>query len=222
MIIAIDGLSGSGKSSTAQAVARDLGIQYLDSGALYRAVTLIWLEEGTNQKTFFEILLSKEIQFEYKNERFFVYIDGVDVSGKIRKQIVSDNVSRVAAMPDVRKFVNKLMRSAVKNNHIIADGRDLGTAVFPEADLKFFMRASLDARAKRRYAELKEADESVTLDDVRENLRRRDISDKSRKTDPLIKAEDAYIVDTTTRTFDEQVKEISSVISETLSLNHNH
>ncbi len=222
MIIVIDGLSGSGKSSTAQAVARNLGIQYLDSGALYRTATLLWLEEGKNMRTFFEILLSKDIQFEYKNGRFAVYIDGVDVSSTIRKQIVSDNVSLVASMPEVRNFVNNLMRSAVKDSHYIADGRDLGSAVFPDADLKFFMEASLDIRAKRRYAELKDTGESVTLHEVKENLRKRDISDKSRERDPLIKPKDAYLVDTSEKTFDEQVKEISCVISDKLSLNLNH
>lgn len=222
MIIVIDGLSGSGKSSTAQLVARNLGIQYLDSGALYRAATLLWLEEGMNKQKFFEILLSKDIQFEYKNESFIVYIDGVDVSGKIRKQNVSDNVSHVAAMPEVRSFVNRLLRSAVQNNHYIADGRDLGSAVFPDADLKFFMEASLDIRAKRRYTELEEAGETVTLQEVKENLRQRDISDKSREKDPLIKPKDAYLIDTSEKTFDEQVKEISTIISEKLSLNHNY
>ncbi len=221
MIIVIDGLSGSGKSSTAKAVAERLGIQYLDSGALYRAATYLWLAADQHKEKFFEILSSKDIEFEYNDNRFVVYLDGEDVSIEIRKQQISEHVSKVAAMPEVRQFVNKLMRQAVKSGHFIADGRDLGSAVFPDADLKFFMEASIDARAKRRHAELAGEGETVSLDEVKENLKARDSVDKARKVDPLVKPKDAYVIDTTTKSFDEQVMEISSVITERLLTNKN-
>jgi CMP/dCMP kinase len=221
MIIVIDGLSGSGKSSTAKAVAEQLGIQYLDSGALYRAATYLWMEAGRQKEKFFEILSSKDIKFEYKDNRFVVYVDGEDVSNEIRKQNISEHVSKVAAMPEVRRFVNKLMRQAVKSRHYIADGRDLGSAVFPDANLKFYMEASIEVRAERRHAELAGAGETVSLDEVKENLRRRDSLDKARKADPLVKPKDAYVIDTTAKSFDEQVMEISSVITEKLLTNKN-
>lgn len=221
MIIVIDGLSGSGKSSTAKAVAEKLDIQYLDSGALYRAVTYIWLKVEKDKKAFLEILDSNDIRFEYRDNLFVVYINDKDVSKEIRTQKVSDHVSFVAAMPEVRRFINDLMRKAVKDGKYIADGRDLGSAVFPDADLKFYMEASLDVRAKRRYDELISQGEAVTLEEVKANLKKRDDNDTSREMDPLVKPKDAYVIDTSTKTFDEQIKEISSVISEKLLLNKN-
>ncbi|MEX2574765.1 MAG: (d)CMP kinase [Balneolaceae bacterium] len=218
MIIVIDGLSGSGKSSTAKAVSESLDIQYLDSGALYRAATWIWLEENKPDHKFLEILTSKDIQFEYKNRHFNIYVDSVDVSADIRKQRIFDYVSNVAAMPVVRKFVNHLMRNAVKNREFIADGRDLGSAVFPDADLKFFMEASLEVRARRRYDEFKSGGETISFEDVKNNLRERDAADQSRDLDPLVKPADALVIDTTNKTFDEQVKEINTVIQDKLHL----
>lgn len=221
MIIVIDGLSGSGKSSTAKAVAERLGIQYLDSGALYRAATYLWLAAGQQKEKFFEILSSTDIEFEYKDNHFVVFLDGEDVSKEIRKQNISEHVSKVAAMPEVRRYMNKLMRKAVKSSHYIADGRDLGSAVFPDADLKFYMEASIDVRAERRHAELSGDGETVSLDEVKENLRKRDAVDQTRKADPLVKPDDAYVIDTTAKSFDEQVMEISSVITEKLLTNKN-
>jgi CMP/dCMP kinase len=221
MIIVIDGLSGSGKSSTAKAVAEKLGIQYLDSGALYRVATYIWLKADKDTEKFLDILPLKDIQFEYVDKDFIIHVDGVNVSHEIRKQNVSEHVSIVAAMPDVRIFINTLMRKAVKDSNYIADGRDLGSAVFPDADLKFFMEASLEVRAERRFKELKQSDESVTLRQVMENLSDRDSRDKSRKMDPLVKPEDAYIIDTSAKTFDEQVNEICTIISEKVLINKN-
>jgi CMP/dCMP kinase len=221
MIIVIDGLSGSGKSSTAKAVAEKLGIQYLDSGALYRVATYIWLEAEKDTEKFIDILPLKEIQFDYVDNHFTVFVDGEDISHEIRKQKVSDHVSIVATMPEVRTFINRLMRKAVSSANYIADGRDLGSAVFPDADLKFYMEASIDVRAMRRYKEMKENDESVTFEQVKENLQNRDSRDQTREMDPLVVPEDAYIIDTSSKTFNEQVNEICGVISEKLLLNKN-
>lgn len=213
MIIVIDGLSGSGKSTTARAVAEILGIEYLDSGALYRAVTWIWLEEGRPEdETFSGLLASKDVQFEYRDRAFVVCVDSRDISSEIRRPAVSDEVSRIAAMKEVRRFVNRLMTNSVAGRYFIADGRDLGSSVFPDADLKFFMKASLERRAERRFAELEKAEDEVTLEQVRENLQMRDHADQSREADPMVVSPDAYIIDTSEKTFDEQVEEIIAVI----------
>ncbi len=214
MIIVIDGLSGSGKSSTARAVADRLGIQYLDSGALYRAVTWIWLEEGRPEDSFIDILSSKTITFYDRGGQFHVEVDGENLAGEIRKQRVSEAVSQVAARPEVRAFVNELMREAVRKNHFIADGRDLGSAVFPDAELKIFMDASLDVRAERRYAELKRSGEKASMRNVRQNLADRDRQDQSREADPLVKTDDAVELDTTDLTFDDQVNRVVEMIRE--------
>lgn len=219
MIIVIDGLSGSGKSSTARAVAEQLGIQYLDSGALYRAVTYIWLEEKASEELFLENLFSKDIRFYFQDHQFHVWVDGEDVSRKIRTGRVSNHVSTVASMPGVRKYVNELMREAVQKDSYIADGRDLGSAVFPDADLKFFMKASLDVRAKRRHEEMTEGGEKISLGEVERNLEQRDYLDSTREIDPLCKPADAIEIDTSGITFDEQVHMICSIITEHLNLN---
>jgi len=213
MIIVIDGLSGSGKSTTARAVAEILGIEYLDSGALYRAVTWIWLEEGRPpEEAFSEVLASKAIEFEYRDQTFVVCVDSRDISREIRKPVVSDHVSRVAAMTEVRRFVNRLMKECVADRFFIADGRDLGSSVFPDAELKFFMKASLERRAERRYAELHSNGEEITLDQVRENLQMRDHVDQTREADPMVISPEAMVIDTSEKTFDEQVGDIIEVI----------
>lgn len=214
MIIVIDGPSGSGKSSTAKAVAEKLGIEYLDSGALYRAVTLIWLEEERpSESEFLDILSSKKIRFEYTEGTFCIRMNGRDLTLELRRPYVSDHVSRVAALPKVRGFVNRLMREAVRNGLYIADGRDLGTVVFPDADLKIYMDASLDVRADRRFDELKNAGESISRKEVKENLRLRDHADSTRDEAPLVQPEGAKRIDTSRISFDEQVEEISSYIA---------
>ncbi len=215
MIVVIDGLSGSGKSSTAKAVAKKLGIQYLDSGALYRTATFIWLHDGKRltENQFIDILESKDIEFEFKNDRFLVFLNGRNITSELRRQSVSDNVSMVAAMPGVRRFLNDLMRKAVSTDDYIADGRDLGSVVFPDAEFKFFMKASLDERARRRYKELESNGESVSLGEVEQNLDKRDRKDLNRTVDPLIKPDDAVEIDTTRISFDEQVDKICSIIA---------
>lgn len=208
MIIVIDGPAGSGKSSTARAVADKLDIEYLDSGALYRAVTLIYLEADQNKELFFRLLHQKKISFYYRDQVFHVEIDGASVNQDIRTPTVAEYVSEVAAMPDVRNFVNDLMRDVVSEGIYIAEGRDLGTAVFPEADLKFYMWADLAERARRRYNERKEDNPELTYREVKLNIAERDQQDSNRKKDPLKKAEDAIELNTTSSTFAQQVDEI--------------
>ncbi|WP_138430218.1 (d)CMP kinase [Fodinibius saliphilus] len=208
MIIVIDGPAGSGKSSTARAIANRLNIEYLDSGALYRAATLIYLEADCDKEAFFNLLDKKDISFYYRNQLFHIAIDGKSVTDDIRTEAVAENVSEVAAMPDVRAFVNELMREVVKDGAYIAEGRDLGTAVFPNAELKFYMWADLDERARRRFDERKDKNPDLTFRQVKESIARRDQKDEKRETDPLKKAEDAIEIDTTGLTFEQQVDQI--------------
>src|SRR5699024_7509395 len=153
MVIVIDGPAGSGKSSTARAVAKKLGIQYIDSGALYRAVALIYIKTP-DEKVFFDRLKQANISFQYVDERFEVFVNDENVTLALRQTAVSKQVSAVAAKKRVRTFVNALMRETVKQGIYIAEGRDLGTAVFPAAAVKFFMTADIEKRAKRRFLEL--------------------------------------------------------------------
>jgi CMP/dCMP kinase len=219
MIIVIDGPAGSGKSSTAKAIANQLSIQFLDSGALYRSLTYLWLMQGKPEKAkFFENLPAIQLRTDYSNQVFHVQADGKDITGNIRSQDVAGHVSEIAADPRARKFVNDFMKMLVKQGIFVADGRDLGTAVFPDAELKFYMDASLDERAKRRYSEISQTDSVVTLEQVKQNLASRDHTDSSRKTDPLRKADDAIVIDTTGKTFEEQLSEMLSIIEEELKL----
>ncbi len=220
MIIVIDGPAGSGKSSTAKAIANRLGIKFLDSGALYRAITYLWLESGKPDKAeFFENLSNIQLKADFKDQTFYVQAGREDLTEKIRTKYVADQVSEIASYKAARSFVNSFMRKLVKKDTYIADGRDLGTAVFPDADLKFFMDASLKERAKRRFLEMKDSDKSVTLEDVMENLRSRDEKDQNRENDPLKKADDAIVIDTTGKSFEEQLQEMISIINEELNLN---
>lgn len=213
MIIVIDGPAGSGKSSTARAIADRLDIEYLDSGALYRTVTLIYLDANRDKETFFRLLNQKEISFYYEDQRFHVAVDEQSVTDKIRTAEVTGAVSEVAALPRVRSFVNNLMRDVVLDGIYIAEGRDLGTAVFPDAELKFYMSADLEERAKRRLKEQKNDNPGLTLEEVKQNITERDLKDSKRQADPLKKADDAIVIDTTNLTFEQQVDKICSKIS---------
>lgn len=213
MITVIDGPAGSGKSSTARAVADKLKIEYVDSGALYRTATLIYLQAHGNKTVFFQLLEQKKISFRYRDRQFHVEIDGEPATGRLRSPEIAEYVSKVAAMPKVRTFVNQLMRKAVSNGNYIAEGRDLGTAVFPDADLKFFMSADIEVRARRRYEERKPDNRDLSLEDVMESIKQRDQKDSTRKTDPLRKAEDAIEIDTTDLSFEQQVEKICWHIS---------
>lgn len=221
MIIVIDGPAGSGKSSTAKALSDRLNIQFLDSGALYRAVTYFWLQQGKpNKEEFFNMLRDINLETDLNEDIFNVRLNGMDISEEIRSPEVSNNVSKVASLPEVRKRVNLFMRNLVKNGTFIADGRDLGTVVFPDADLKFYMNASLEERAKRRFTEIRSKRDDVTLEDVIENLKSRDFTDQNRSADPLKKADDAIVIDTTGKTFKEQVDCMSAIIKEKLEIKY--
>jgi len=220
MIIVIDGPAGSGKSSTAKALSKLLNIHFLDSGALYRAVTFYWIKKGKPDKnSFFDLLPDMNLDVDLAGNSFSVRLNGTDISDNIRSSKVADHVSDIASLPEVRASVNAFMHNLVKEDTFIADGRDLGTAVFPDADLKFYMDASIEERADRRYREMKASGHTVTRESVINNLKERDHKDQNRAADPLKKADDAVVIDTTGKTFEEQVAEMASIIREKLNIN---
>jgi len=212
-IIVIDGPAGSGKSTTAKAIAKKLGIQYLDSGAIYRAVTFIWLgHDKPAMQPFFDSLSGFEFEFKFDQNLFRVYLNGEEITDKIRSEIVTEHVSDLATDWRIRQFVNDLMRNCLKNGSFIADGRDLGTAVFPDACIKFYMDASVEERAKRRFQELKDSGMNVSVGKLKQQIQNRDQKDSSRNTDPLKMADDAILIDTTNLSFEEQVDKMCSII----------
>jgi len=213
MIIVIDGPAGSGKSSTAQAVAQRCDIEYVDSGALYRTCALLYLKyDGDSGPSYIDFLQSHNITFKYSDDIFRVFIEDHEVTSVIRNAEVSECVSSVAAMPEVRKFVNNLMHSVEDQRDLIIDGRDLGAYVFPDAEYKFFMIADIDSRAKRRYKQMQDMGVDITLDEVRQNIKQRDLTDSTRNVSPLKKADDAIEIDTTFLSFNEQVQIICNTI----------
>ena len=210
MIIAIDGPAGSGKSTISKLVAKDLDLIYLDTGAMYRLVTLKALKMGIldrNSENLDKINeLLDNLEIDIREDGF--YLDGVDVSEEIRKPIVSENVSKIAAIKEVRIKMVDLQRKFSKAKNVILDGRDIGTVVFPNAELKVFLVADARERANRRYKELTEKGENVSLDEIYQNILMRDKTDSTREEAPLKKAEDAIEVDTTSKSIDEVKEEI--------------
>ena len=204
MIIAIDGPAGSGKSTIAKLVALELGFEYLDTGAMYRMVTL----RLVNKKISLEDIRSiekelKNMKIDILNNRFF--LNNVDVTDEIRTPIVSENVSKVAKIKEIRYKMVELQREISKSKNTILDGRDIGTVVFPNAEIKIYLIADEVERAKRRYSELKNNSE-ISFEDVLKNIVERDRIDSTRVESPLKKAEDAIEIDTTGNTI-EEVKE---------------
>ena len=222
IIIAIDGNSGCGKSSTAKVIARALQYIYIDTGAMYRAVTLFFIKNDIDLKheeDVAEALKQIDISFEYNmatgsNE---TYLNGKNVEHDIRQMEVSNLVSPVSEISAVRKKLVEQQRRMGKAKGVVMDGRDIGTVVFPEAELKIFMTASLEVRAERRRLELHEKGTEVNINDVLENLRNRDRIDSSREDSPLKKAEGAVEIDTSNLTFDEQVNKILVLVNEKIS-----
>lgn len=219
IVIAIDGNSGCGKSSTAKVIAKNLKYIYIDTGAMYRAVTLFFIKHKTDLKNDQDVetaLKQIDISFEYnietsKNETF---LNGRNVENKIREMDVSNLVSPVSEISKVRRKLVEQQRRLGEAAGVVMDGRDIGTVVFPDADLKIFMTADLEIRALRRQKELLENNTKVEIEDVIANLKNRDVIDSSRDDSPLKKADDAFVVDTSNLTFDEQVNQILGLIKE--------
>jgi len=213
IVIAIDGYSGCGKSSTAKEVAKELQYKFIDSGAMYRAVTLYFIRNYVDLKNEQEVkdtLPEVGIDFRFnpklgKNETF---INEENVEDEIRKMYVSALVSPVSAIKAVRVAMVAQQQEMGEEKGVVMDGRDIGSVVFPDAELKIFMTATDKARAKRRYLELKALGEEVALEEITENFKSRDLQDTSRKESPLIKVNDAIEIDTSDLEFSDQVQQV--------------
>jgi len=213
VIITIDGPSGSGKSTTARAVAQRLGYLYVDTGAMYRAVALAFLEADASPtaEVADELLPTLRIDIQYADGEMRVLLNGQDVSPSIRTQAVGEMASKVSQLAAVRdKLVREQRRIASERKAaeggVVLDGRDMGTVVFPDADVKIYMVADVAVRARRRQAEYAQQGRTVPLDEVRQEIIERDRQDRQRELSPLQKAEDAIELDTTDRTIEEQVE----------------
>lgn len=212
IIIAIDGYSACGKSTAAKETAKILGFRYIDSGAMYRAVTLFFLDNHvslTNPKEIDRALQQIRISFRVNpHGKTETFLNGVIVEKEIRDMRVSEFVSQVSTLPTVRHAMVDQQRRMGKERAIVMDGRDIGTVVFPDAELKLFLNADILVRAFRRQKELLERDEMVDIDSIVENLQKRDQIDSTRKESPLRKASDAIDMDTTHITIEEEVDEV--------------
>ena len=216
MIIAIDGPAGSGKSTTAKKVAAELNLMHLDTGAMYRAVALYILNQeitesrirNHNQMT--QIL--DEIEIKFSNETNNIFLNGKDVSVEIRENRVSEFVSEVSAISLVRERMVLLQREIATGRNVVLEGRDIGTRVFPNADVKVYLNADVNERGQRRFKELVKRGEKITLEAVIQDIELRDQKDSSREHSPLEKAKDAIEIDTTKLSIDAQVNEIVSLI----------
>ncbi|MGF1584007.1 MAG: (d)CMP kinase [Bacteroidales bacterium] len=213
IIIAIDGHSSCGKSTFARAIAARMNFLYIDSGAMYRAVTLACMERGMingdtiNKIQLHNLLDDIRISFRKKEDssESETYLNGQNVENRIRSIEVASNVSLVSSSREVREKMVALQREMGKSRNIVMDGRDIGTVVFPDAELKIFMTARADIRAERRYKELTAKGMNVNFEDIKENIINRDKTDESRKESPLLKARDAVIIDNSDMTPEDQM-----------------
>jgi cytidylate kinase len=217
--IAIDGPSGAGKSSIAKAVAARLGIVYVDTGALYRTVGYYVRGKGiarTDKEGVISCLPHIKIEVRYENGAQHVYLNGEDLGDRIREPEISMYASGVSKIPEVRAFLLETQKDIARKNSVIMDGRDIGTVILPDADLKLFMTASPETRAKRRYLELIEKGQNVTFEQVMEEMVARDAQDAGREIAPAIPADDAIMYDNSGLTFEESLDALYAFIQEKL------
>jgi len=222
LIIAIDGYSSCGKSTFAKAIAKELNYIYIDSGAMYRAVTLYCIRRGfvSDKKLNVEGIVSElkdmHIEFVYNPDisEYETFLNSENVEKEIRGLEVSSQVSRISQIHQVRSRMVELQRQIGVLKGIVMDGRDIGTVVFPDAELKIFMTASVDIRAKRRYNELKSKGIDVEFAEIRNNIVARDITDENRDISPLRRADDALIIDNSRMTVEEQMEWVRKIIEE--------
>jgi len=222
--IAIDGLSSTGKSTVAKQIAKYLGYIYVDSGAMYRAITYYAMTHGFIDKNHFNVdgLISNldniKISFKFNEDLGFaeVYLNNINIENEIRTLEVSGFVSKVAAISEVRQLLVKQQQKLGKDKGVVMDGRDIGTVVFTDAELKIFMTASAETRAKRRYEELIERGDSVSFKEVLHNVQERDYIDSNREDSPLVKAEDAIEIDNSKLSLQEQFDKILNLVEITM------
>lgn len=218
--IAIDGPAGAGKSTIARRAAKQLGFIYVDTGALYRAIGLFMLNQGVNPEdsgAVCPLLKEVSVSLTYENGEQKVILCGEDVSGKIRSEEVSMASSKVSAIPEVREFLFSLQQGIAKTHNVVMDGRDIGTVVLPDAQVKIFLTASAEIRAKRRYDEMLQKGMKANYEDVLKDLKQRDYNDTHRAIAPLKAAEGAILVDTTNINLEQSVELLVSTIKKSLS-----
>lgn len=211
IIITIDGWSSCGKSTLAKQLAKALGYVYVDSGAMYRAITLYFLRNAVDWNSKKEVTKALEnitLEFEYndKSQQSEILLNGENVEYMIRDMIVAEKVSDVAAVKEVREFAVDQQKKMGKKKGIIMDGRDIGTTVFPRAEVKFFMTADIAVRVERRFKEMYEKNPNVSIEEVKSNLEMRDYIDSNREVSPLRQAKDAIVLDNTNLTMEQQLK----------------
>ncbi|WP_303930324.1 (d)CMP kinase [Veillonella dispar] len=215
--IAIDGPAGAGKSSISKVVANELGYLYIDTGAMYRGVTWAVLDSHVdvkNQKDVESLLPSLDLTLEPTANACKVFVKGQDVTDLIRQQQINENVSTIASYKGVREYLVERQQAMAAVGGVILDGRDIGSVVLPKAELKIYLTASVDARAKRRWLEVQGTSNEQPLEDIKKNVESRDEMDKNRDESPLVCVEDAIVVDSSNMTFDEAVKHILHLVQE--------
>ena len=215
--IAIDGPAGAGKSTIAKRAARELQFIYVDTGAMYRAIAYGLLQAGTDVEdgqALAEALSGMDVSIGYENGEQQVYLNGKNVSGVIRTEEVSRMASTAAAKPQVREMLKNLQQDLARRENVLMDGRDIGTMILPDAQLKIYLTASVHTRAERRYRELVERGESCSLEEIEADIRERDFRDMNRETAPLCQAEDAVLVDSSDMTIEEAVQRILALARE--------
>lgn len=214
--VAIDGPAGAGKSTIAKAAAKELGFIYVDTGALYRAIAYNAVTKGVIDDTqkIIDMLTDTNVELKYVDGVQAVYLNGDDVSAYIRTPEISMGASKVSAIPQVREFLLNLQRDIAQKNNVIMDGRDIATVVLPNADVKIFLFASPECRAQRRYKELMEKGEDVTLEDVLADVNQRDYQDSHREIAPLKPSEDSVMADTSKLNLEESIQLIINIIKE--------
>lgn len=219
MIITVDGPAASGKSTVARKVAEILGFRYIDTGAMYRALTWQALENGidiSDEEALEKLAKEINIYFSEKNDSVRIFVNGRDVTGGIRLPKVSNNVSIVSKAPGVRQLMVKTQRSFAQGGDLVVEGRDIGTVVFPSAELKVYLTASVSERTRRRKKELDQRGHSIGLDALKREITMRDKVDSNRSVSPLDKAKDAYEVDTTDKSIEQVVGEIIGLYKQRL------
>ncbi len=224
IIIAIDGYSSCGKSTVAKELAARLGYNYIDSGAMYRAITLYFLRNNVDFKDSTEILnaladIHLSFAFNEASNKSEIQLNDENVEHYIRDMIVAEKVSEVAAIKEVRAFATAQQKKLGKKRGIVMDGRDIGTTVFPDAELKIFMTASPEVRVKRRFQELYATNPNITLEEVKHNLEMRDYIDSNREESPLRQADDAVVLDNSNLTREEQLEKVMGWVEDRTAAN---